>query len=454
MNPPSFQEMLKPLLAFSSGVETFSIGQAIEEMIKIFNLTPKTIAIRTKKGSMPRVEANAREAITHLYESGLFFRKKDERKSLYGITERGKRFISINEEKDISMKDLQRFLSYRYYRNINNVKLVFAKIAWMKQYNGMLDDKISQNYGFPKEKGFGHEMFNFKGCQDGFTYGYIPEPITRKINITRLGAKEENDFIDNVLVIWVSSRKLDEGMVNFIVGWYINATMYSTIQNADGLSERKYKNDYIGYQVKTENKNCFMIPEEDRVQRVPGKKDGGMGQTKVWYAERPEHKNAVKSILKYIDDMHFHIEYENPTESHGQVKKGSVVDQERKVQVEKSAINKTTSYFEDLGFVVESVEGDNVGWDLEAKKDGKLLFRIEVKGLSGEDIKVELTPNEYANMNKFISNYQLCVVSRALSDMPILKVFSYDENKDEWNDRVSGKKLRFERIESARLFIE
>jgi hypothetical protein len=42
------------------------------------------------------------------------------------------------------------------------------------------------------------------------------------------------------------------------------------------------------------------------------------------------------------------------------------------------------AHFEDLGFVADSVEGDNLGWDLEAihGASGDSL-RIEVKGLSG-----------------------------------------------------------------------
>jgi hypothetical protein len=46
-----------------------------------------------------------------------------------------------------------------------------------------------------------------------------------------------------------------------------------------------------------------------------------------------------------------------------------------------------------------------MGWDLEAILPDKLL-KIEVKGLSQEEILIELTPNEYDKMKKYKDNYR------------------------------------------------
>ena len=93
-------------------------------------------------------------------------------------------------------------------------------------------------------------------------------------------------------------------------------------------------------------------------------------------------------------------------------------------KVEDIAVEETTRYFTSEGYVVDSVEKDNVGWDLEAVH-GKVKLRLEVKGLSGPDICVELTPNEYAKMQEYCDSYQLCVVTSALTN-PQLTVFVYD----------------------------
>ena len=81
-------------------------------------------------------------------------------------------------------------------------------------------------------------------------------------------------------------------------------------------------------------------------------------------------------------------------------------------------------HFEENGYVMRSVESDNVGWDLEAAKGKELLF-LEVKGLAGDAIAVQLTPNEYDQMTRHRSKYRVCVVTGALSSEPALWVFAY-----------------------------
>ena len=49
----------------------------------------------------------------------------------------------------------------------------------------------------------------------------------------------------------------------------------------------------------------------------------------------------------------------------------------------------TISYYEKLGYIVTSVERDNVGWDLTAVL-GERELKLEVKGLSGSQVVVEL----------------------------------------------------------------
>ena len=70
--------------------------------------------------------------------------------------------------------------------------------------------------------------------------------------------------------------------------------------------------------------------------------------------------------------------------------------------------------------MVNSFEKDNVGWDLEAVKNKEKLL-IEVKGLSGNEVVSELTPNEYAQMKNNIVNYRICLVTNALDKNPKLK---------------------------------
>jgi hypothetical protein len=84
-------------------------------------------------------------------------------------------------------------------------------------------------------------------------------------------------------------------------------------------------------------------------------------------------------------------------------------------KVERVAIEVTTACFTQLGYLVDSVEHDNVGWDLDAVLENRKL-KLEVKGLSGSEIVVELTPNEFVAMREHRDLYRLCVVAKARTE--------------------------------------
>jgi hypothetical protein len=125
-------------------------------------------------------------------------------------------------------------------------------------------------------------------------------------------------------------------------------------------------------------------------------------------------------------------------------------DVHKRQLVEISAINVTDEYFTTHGYSVISVERDNVGWDLEASKEHETLF-LEVKGLSGPTLAIELSPNEYReSINKI--NYRLCVVTCTLSD-PKLYIFQFDKEIKKWKTELD-KVLAIEEVKGARLRLE
>ena len=75
-----------------------------------------------------------------------------------------------------------------------------------------------------------------------------------------------------------------------------------------------------------------------------------------------------------------------------------------------------------------------MGWDLDVKKD-KIYLKVEVKGLSGIDISVDLSRNEYEKMNYYKNNgYRLCIVVGCLGD-PSIHIFSFSKEKNGWVDK-------------------
>lgn len=319
------------------------------------------------------------------------------------------------------------------------MKMIFMNIGWMRNYRGLDNDKIIGGGRFVKEHGYGYEILNFKSFR-GYMYGYVQSP---SINIDRLGASQ-GDVIHNVLVIWVSTSP-DGG--SFIIGWYKNASVYRNIQPMPPNSERVYqkggKKESIGYYVKAKKEDCTLLPIDERVFQIHrGRK--GMGQSLLWYADRDENKEFKQKVLGFIEKR---IIPKEPSK----LKKGGKAlqpDPLKRQNIEEAAIRFTSNHFEKIGYYVDSVEKDNVGWDLEATLNKRVL-KIEVKGLSEDIVIAELTPNEYSKMKKYKHSYRVCIVCNALKK-PKLRTLSYSPENQIWEDD-DGNHYEVAEIMSARI---
>jgi hypothetical protein len=81
------------------------------------------------------------------------------------------------------------------------------------------------------------------------------------------------------------------------------------------------------------------------------------------------------------------------------------------------------------------------------------LRKLEVKGLSGSSMNVELTPNEYFHMKSRRQNYAICIVVNALEARPCLSVFRFAQDTGNWRDE-DGRSLSVTECIGARLSAE
>jgi len=125
------------------------------------------------------------------------------------------------------------------------------------------------------------------------------------------------------------------------------------------------------------------------------------------------------------------------------------IDVFKRQRVEMSAVETVIEHFENLNYIVISKEKDNVGWDLEATNNKGTLL-LEVKGLSGKTVSIELSPNEYQKSNENKEQYKLCIVTNALLT-PKLEIFSYNFDFKYWSN-LKGEKLITEERVSARMY--
>jgi hypothetical protein len=318
--------------------------------------------------------------------------------------------------------------------------MIFLNTAWMERYEGLLgnDKEIHGGGSYVEEYGYGHEIFNFKKIS-GKVYGYA-QPSGYN-NLQRLGASEDDEFIDDVLVIFTATHK-NGG--TYIVGWYKNARFFKDYQNTN-LSERKFRNEYIGYYAVANADNATLLSIDERFSFpiIPRRVKGGMGQSNVWYADSPEMEDFKKELLRHIE------RYEKKKSIRRRLPIFRQTDAELRKKIENIAIREVTREYSERGFTVTSVESENLGWDLEAVYK-KIKLKIEVKGLAGQEVSVELTPNEFSKMNNNKDSYRLCFVTKCLEN-PVLYVFSYSSERNEWISE-DGHILSIDQIISARCY--
>jgi len=315
---------------------------------------------------------------------------------------------------------------------------IFCNTGWMENYKGLTSkDKISGGGSYVDQNASGHEVCNFYEYQKN-VYGYV-QPSGSQINISRLGASNTDESIRNITVIWTAKRP-EGGTV--IVGWYKNATVYRYYQNFTKQPPLHKKNKLPGYWITAKAKDVNLLSIDERTISIP-RGTAGMGRSHIWYADSPdkvEFLNNVKALIKGK-------RAKTPV-----AKRNKGNDPEHNAKVEKSAIQKTIRYYEDLGYQVNSVEKDNVGWDLEAKV-GRNKLLIEVKGLSGKSLSIQLTPNEFRAFSEKSQNYRLSIVTNALIK-PMLAICRYSKEEQSWVvDKKPKGKVKISIIKSAAIEI-
>ncbi|OFX32381.1 MAG: hypothetical protein A2X08_00700 [Bacteroidetes bacterium GWA2_32_17] len=308
----------------------------------------------------------------------------------------------------------------------------------MKYYEGRanIDPPMSgAKYIKENKNKKGGEIYNFKN-RKGKYYGYIPN--LNGIKIDNLGAKPSDEFIKNVIVVFCATHPVEKGMR--IVGWYKNAIVHRNPQD-NSLME-------WGYHIQTEALKAKLIDYNNRFCNIPNT----FGRCAVFYfSNHPEKAETLNKILNYISNDGKSL---YPVKTKIQSKLPRQNDINKRIQVEKKAISLATKYYSERYGInnVKSVEKDNMGWDLEIYT-GTVILKVEVKGLSGNQLIVELTPNEYKAFDKKLGTYQLFIVTDALSKKSKSQVFTYQRKGNIWvgNNR---NELYVTEIMSARISLK
>lgn len=91
-------------------------------------------------------------------------------------------------------------------------------------------------------------------------------------------------------------------------------------------------------------------------------------------------------------------------------------------EVEAEAVSLVTRWYEERGWAVESVEGENRGYDL-ACFNGRLEEHVEVKGTQGLAQSYFITANEYSCAHED-PLFVLCVITEVFSKQPYIHSYA------------------------------
>jgi len=182
--------------------------------------------------------------------------------------------------------------------NINE-KIIYFIVGWMKHYDydkyGINDDPIIGGGKYPKEKGYGHEGFNFQErTENNFTgyFGYCSQDNSNKgIRLDKHFPEcFNNGKVENFKVVFLATSPEEKGFE--LIGWYDDAIVYKESQK----SSKILKGNNVKYFARTSAGNAHLIPACLR----PKLKYELICQSPVYYGN-PEMNEEVKKRIEYIE---------------------------------------------------------------------------------------------------------------------------------------------------------
>jgi hypothetical protein len=325
----------------------------------------------------------------------------------------------------------------------------------MERYDGpKRGDKTVGGHGYLKTHDYGAECFNFSNVA-GKVYGY--RPGGRGPDISRLGARNRDDSISDVTVVWIARHPSFKKSV--IIGWYKNAIVYRKSQPR--RDTRLINGEAVEYSVEANYRTARLLDIPARRFLIPTEKDGSgaLGQSPIWYGRDDAFRQRVHDYIKRVEKGVDDSRRRGGRSGGGRPRQPDV---EKRLIVEQRAVAHATQYFSSVdggGHNIVPVEREAKGWDLEAKRSDEQLY-IEVKGCSGNDVVAELTPNELLKMrdpsirNQYVIYIATgCYGKDASEDVtPLAHIFRYRRRSGNgiW-ESDDGRVLNVREVTAARI---
>ena len=294
--------------------------------------------------------------------------------------------------------------------------VLFARIGWMKYYNGpMMGDERPKGGGKYNKTGVGNEAFNFHEV-GGRLFGYFqPQMQASKIKLERIVPGTHGDELTGVIVVFIATDP--ERGSQRVIGWYRNATVYRSRHS----SPPKERNGF-NYFLVAEARDAVLLPTLLRTQIVPGGK-GGFGQANICYLYEQDGKSKLTNWVSDALDFVQNYERENllatpEAEAAPAVIESVELEVERlagfqpnakiRKAIELHAMGRAQKEFVSRGYEVNDVSRKEP-YDLHCTKAQEVKY-VEVKGTQTGGTDIVLTAGEVKFIQKNGSHSILCIV--------------------------------------------
>lgn len=306
-------------------------------------------------------------------------------------------------------------------------KVLWVKFGWSEYYRG---GPVDGNFGWLNESRAknsderGHELFNFMPADNGTYYCYVPPQVKHA---------PWNGDNRGWTVVCLAKHPEHKGI--HVVGWYENATLvgkwrtspFSSSGADAGQASSAYKYSYC-----ITSKSAFFVPPKRRTMPFS---DPSVRQGKYSFLVGPGVKAdpGKDRVLKILETRLAKLRdkaVQNPSETAlpdpeldaADPLKGFGTPEHRR-KVEKAAEEAVKAYYLAKGFNCVNRTKESCGYDFLFWKKGARSRHVEVKGTSSENAGFFITHNEYAAGYQNNPAWQLAMVTRALSDAPVVEIF-------------------------------
>lgn len=285
--------------------------------------------------------------------------------------------------------------------DIDTAPVLFVPVPWMQRYGAdghAADSDDMARWNFAPHK--------------GWLYGHIPNAPDDAPDdaLERLNAPANAPTQSGVLVVWTACHPLER--IHKVVGWYKAATVLRRPASLDDPTRPG-----ATYSVKAAAEDGTALAVADRRLALP-----------VNVAEplnRP-FTETDPDFLARLRDLVKRPPAATPPSPAQQTGRGGrsgprQPDVETRLAVEKAAMDAAIEYFPNA----QDVSARNLGWDMTVPggDTGQETY-VEVKGLSGTNVRFELTPNEYGALRQYGPRYILFVLTSALEPDARIHVFT------------------------------